>query len=408
MQRATARTETKRTSPRLVFPTPTSKFLGAFSVLLGVGIVALVVFIWTAQAINLNTLLNSSQVPFANARNKSSSDPNADLAVFERNTRDLANTNTPEAFQSLLQSLKQSEPMLQRSYLLNALKDASPTVVPVLITALNDGDNGVRAGAAQVLGMRREGSAIAALTGATRDPDASVRHEAVTALGSLGAIQALPRLAQLQVDETNFAVRQAAIAAADSFKREIAQAIGIPPSELRDLSVTAGDGPQIYAVTTSNLYALDGLASWTLISHLPDVPLAIATGADPKVIYLAGETSGLYRSLDGGETWEHVQFGMQTLTQMTVTAVVVDPQDSRQIFIALAAQSATSGVKNPLGIFTNTDGGSDWSFLPDSPTSLITTQLVIDPQQPGYLFGMTSDTPWRYQLPDEGCDYCQN
>lgn len=408
MQRATARIETKRPSPRLVLSTPTSTFLGALSVLLGVAVVALVVFVWTAQAINLNTLLNNSQVLPRNAPAVSDADRNAATASFERNTQNLANTNTPEAFQALLQSLKQSEPLLQRSYVLSALKDASPTVVPVLITALNDGDVGVRAGAAQVLGMRREFPAIAALTGATRDPSASVRLQAVLALSAMDVYQVLPRLEQLAVDEPNPDVRNAALAAMDSFKMEIAEAIGIPASELRDISVTAGDEPRFYAVTTSNLYAHHGTAAWTLISHLPDVPLAIATGADPDLIYLASATSGLYRSLDGGETWEHVQFGMQTLTQMTVTAVVVNPQDSRQIFIALAAQSATSGVKNPLGIFTNTDGGTDWSFLPDSPASLITTQLVIDPQQPGYLFGMTSDTPWRYQLSEQVCDYCQN
>lgn len=87
----------------------------------------------------------------------------------------------------LFRSLKQGEPLSQRGIVLTALKDAAPAVVPALKTGLNDPDAGVRAGAAQVLGLRREYQAIAALTAATRDPAASVRREAVTSLGAIDA-----------------------------------------------------------------------------------------------------------------------------------------------------------------------------------------------------------------------------
>jgi len=406
MQNATVRPETKWKSPRLLLPTPRSKFLGALSVLIGIAIVVTVMFVWTTPAMNLNALFSNSQVSPGNAPSASVADQKNDLVAFERYIQNLADSNSPEAFPILVQSLKQSEPLSRRSFVLTALKDASPAVVPALTNALKDSDTGVRAGAVQALGMRREYQAIAALSAATRDSSASVRREAVTSLGSLNAWEALPRLEQLQVNETDYAVRQVAIAAKESFKNEIAQAIGVPASELRDISVTTGNLLQIYAVTTNHLYALYGTASWTLVSRLPDAPLAIATGADPGLIYLATVSSGLFRSFDGGETWEHVQFGLQTPTQLTVTAVVVDPQDSRQFFIALAAQSAKPGVMNSMGVFTNKDGGATWSYLPNSPTASVTTRLVIDPQERSYLFGMTSDTPWRYTLPIQACDYC--
>lgn len=406
MQHATVHTETKWRNARLHPPTLQSKLLGVLSVLIGITIVAMFVLVWTAPTININTLLSYPQVPPGNALGSNTINRNDDTAIFEQSVRDLSISNSPEAFRTLLQFFKSGVPTSQRSFVLTTLTEASPVVVPVLITALNDSDVSVRAGAAQVLGLRRESQAIAPLTAATRDADASVRLEAANALGSLGAWEVSPRLDQLQVNETNYTVRQAAIAAKETYKAEIAQAIGVPFSELRDISVTVGDAPQIYAVTTSNLYALHGTASWVLVSHLPDVPLAIATGANPTLIYLATVSSGLYRSLDGGATWEHVQFGLQTLTQLTVTAVVVNPQDSRQMFIALAAQNVETGVKSPMGIFTNTDGGATWSPLPDSPTNLITTRLVMDPQQSDYLFGMTSDTPWRYSLSAQSCEYC--
>jgi len=193
-------------------------------------------------------------------------------------------------------------------------------------------------------------------------------------------------------------VRQAAIAAKESFKQAMAQAIGVLSPELRDISVTTGEVPQIYAVTSTDLYARHG-AAWTLVSRLPDAPLAIATSKDPLLIYLSTVSAGLYRSLDGGETWEYVQFGLQTPTHLTVTAIVIDPQNSRQVYIALASPSAASGTPSPLGISTSQDGGATWWSLENSPINTMITRLVIDPQWQGYLFGMTTDTPWRYKLP---------
>jgi hypothetical protein len=387
--------------PRPILPTPKTKLIDLALGLLGLVLAAtLVVAWWTVRAPSPAAPLNDP-----NRAPPGSASAAAANFSFEQNMRYLVAVNSPEAFQMLLQFLKQSEPLSQRSIVLTALKDASPAVVPALMTGLNDTDAGVRAGAAQVLGLRREYQAIAALTGATRDPDASVRRQAVTALGAIDAWQVLPRLEQLEVNEPDYDVRQAAIATKESFRQEMAQALGVLAPELRDISVTTGDVPQIYAVTTSNLYARHGTA-WTLVSRLPDAPLAIATGADPTLIYLSTVSAGLYRSLDGGETWEYVQFGLQTPTHLTATAIVVDPQNSRQVYIALASPGAEPGIKDPLGISVSKDGGATWWALEDSPIDVITTRLIIDPQWQGALFGMTLDTPWRYAyaLPSEGTD----
>lgn len=322
------------------------------------------------------------------------------ISDFEQKTQALVVLNTPEAFQTLLASLKETEPPSQRVIVLSALQGASPTIVPVLVTALSDADPGVRAGAARVLGMRREYQAIAALTTATRDPHASVRLQAVTALGAIDAWQVLPRIEQLEVDEPNYEVRQAAVAAQETFRGNLAQAIGVSTIQLRDIAVTPNDSPQIYAVTASDLYARHG-TRWELVSRLPDAPLALATGADPQLIYLATVSSGLYRSIDSGETWEHVQFGLRTPTQLTVTAVAVDPQNSSRVYVALAAQSTKPGAKDALGIFASQDGGGTWVLLPDSPSAFITPRLAMDSQSEGYLYGMMDDTPWRYTLPSD-------
>jgi hypothetical protein len=205
-------------------------------------------------------------------------------------------------------------------------------------------------------------------------------------------------LEQLAVNEPDYAVRQAAIAAGGLFKMEMAEAIGVLDPALRDISVTTGDLPQIYAVTANNLYARHGTA-WTLVSRLPDAPLAIATGAEPNLIYLTTVSAGMYRSRDGGETWEYAAFGLQTATNLAITAIVVDPRDGRHLYIALASPGADVGTQDPMGISESVDSGANWWALENSPMDVIITRLVMDPQETGYLFGMTQSGPWRYALP---------
>ncbi len=385
----------KRIPP--ILPTPKAKLI---ELILGFGGLGLaVIFLvawWIARAPSPAAPLdNANHLPPVNA-----SAGNANIS-FEQTARNLAASNSPEAFQTLLDSLKQGKPPAQRDMVLTALKDASPSVVPALMLGLNNMDAGVRTGASQVLGLRREVQAITALTDATRDPVASVRREAINSLVALDAWQVLPRLEQLAVMDPNYDVRQSAMAAKQSFKQTMAQAIGVLAPALRDISVTTGDAPRIYAITTNNLYARHGTV-WTLVSRLPDAPLAIATGADPNLIYLTTVSTGLYRSLDGGETWEYVMFGLQTATNLTITAIVVDPHDSRRVYIALASPGAGVGVKDPMGLSESKDGGTTWWSLENSPMDVIITRLVMDPQWQGYLFGITIDTPWRYALPTLG------
>jgi HEAT repeats len=337
-------------------------------------------FIAPRQGTNPSALTNNAQNP------------------FEERARQLAAVDTSQAFESLTQTLNASAPAAHRDVTIQLLKDASPQVVPVLLRALNDPDEGVRAGAAQVLGLRREYQAIAALETATHDPRARVRLQAATSLGEIYAWQDLPRLTELQVNEGNEDVRAAAHAADGAIKADIANEIGAPEVQVLAVSVTTFNAPQLYAATRSNLYARHG-TTWEKVSRVPGRPLALVTGPDAQVLYLAAETSGLYRSADGGETWQPVALsGLNVPTQVTLTAIAVSPQDSARVYAALATPDATSHSLVGLGIATSSDGGKTWTWLPDAPTHVVTTRLLADPAAPGYLYGIADDTPWRYEL----------
>ncbi|MBI5303031.1 MAG: HEAT repeat domain-containing protein [Chloroflexi bacterium] len=318
--------------------------------------------------------------------------------TIEQNARQLATVDTLDAYHSLLPGLKQNETPSHRELSLTLLKGASSKVVPVLLDALNDSDAGVRAGAAQVLGMRREYRAIAALAAATHDPHARVRAEAALSLGEIYAWQNLSRLEVLQVNEDSLEVREAAQSAVSMIKAEIAKELGVPDYRVRDISVTRSTHPMLYAVTGSDLYVRRG-TTWDFISRLPDAPLDLVTGPDGKIIYLATANSGLYHSSDGGIMWQHLQFGLHTPTQLTMTAITVDAQNAHQLYAALVGSSMYPGMLDPLGVFSSSDNGNTWVWLPGSPIHALTTNLIVDADSPGYLFGLANGKPWRYALP---------
>jgi HEAT repeats len=361
-----------------------------FKVALVLTAVAIIVMLALPAALRADELI----APLRDASANSASD-NA-LYVFEQSARRLAAAGTDPALESLIQNLKESEPASHRSITIQLLTDAAPQAAPLLSSALDDADPGIRAGAAEVLGLRHEYQAIAALETATHDPKASVRVQAVKSLGDIYAWQDLPRLAELQVNEGNADVRNAAHAAEEMIQARVANEIGVLASQVVAVAVTTANPPRLYAVTKSDLYARRG-TTWTRIQSVPDTPHALAVGPDANALYLATE-SGLYRSANEGKTWQLVSFGRGTPTGFTITALAVSLRDSEQVYAALAMPDATTRQLVGLGVVASSDGGKSWHWLPDVPTHVVTTRLIADPVAPGYLYGLADDTPWRYEL----------
>jgi len=73
----------------------------------------------------------------------------------------------------------------------------------------------------------------------------------------------------------------------------------------------------------------------------------------PEVVY-AGTDVGLYRTEDGGASWQLLKTPMSS---HVVWALAIDPVDSSRIF-------AGTGTPNPAGIYRSTDGGRTWERRP--------------------------------------------
>ena len=116
-----------------------------------------------------------------------------------------------------------------------------------------------------------------------------------------------------------------------------------------------GDGAGVFKST-------DRGNNWTQINNglnsLETNVLAVDPN-DSDVLYLGTDDDGIYKSINGGENWEKLipsaSFG--------VGDIVVDPQNSNNVYMGTVDYfrlSESRGVLGDFGVYKSTDGGATW------------------------------------------------
>lgn len=131
--------------------------------------------------------------------------------------------------------------------------------------------------------------------------------------------------------------------------------------------------------------------------------------SDPNTIYVgSGEAdlrsdvtygNGVYKSTDAGKTWRHL--GLADTRH--IGRMVVDPRNANVVMVA--ALGHAYGANTERGVFRSTDGGASWQkvLYKDENTGAI--DLVIDPEHPDTLFASmwhAQRTPWSAYPPVNG------
>ena len=124
----------------------------------------------------------------------------------------------------------------------------------------------------------------------------------------------------------------------------------------------------------------------------------VGTG-DPDLARYAYAGDGVYKSTDGGDTWEHM--GLEETHH--VRKIIVHPDDSNTVFVA--AMGHLHGPNPERGVFRTRDGGTSWDkvlFVNDSVGAI---DLVMVPGEPQVLYAATYQKeryPWTYVVGGPG------
>ncbi len=128
------------------------------------------------------------------------------------------------------------------------------------------------------------------------------------------------------------------------------------------------------------------IASMAVDPHDPNVVFVAALGHP----YGPNSERGIYRTLDGGRTWERVLYRGDDVGAFDV---IIDPHDSKTIYATLwAARQAPWEIGGSFeipgsGIYKSTDGGATWAQLTQGvPARIGRTEIAVAPNNANVVY----------------------
>jgi len=136
--------------------------------------------------------------------------------------------------------------------------------------------------------------------------------------------------------------------------------------------------------------------------------LAVAPSA-PEVVYVGtGESTlrdstgygdGVYRTGDGGRTWTHL--GLEATQH--IGKIAVDPRNPEVVFVAAIGSLYAPSPER--GVFRSRDGGRSWQKVLFRNENVGAVDVVIDPSDPRVVYAALWNTrrpPWYVYAPTNG------
>lgn len=103
----------------------------------------------------------------------------------------------------------------------------------------------------------------------------------------------------------------------------------------------------------------DAGTTWHRVAPIPSTQtsaVAVDPG-NPDRVFVAGG-NGLHRSMNGGQSWDVTGGNTQGVFDGEVSDVVIDPADANRLYIGVHHSAARTG-----GVYRSLDGGNTWTLL---------------------------------------------
>ena len=135
-----------------------------------------------------------------------------------------------------------------------------------------------------------------------------------------------------------------------------------------------------HGVTWTPIFDDQGSSSLGCVTLDPNDPNVVWVGTGENNSQRSvGYGDGIYKSLDGGATWK--KMGLENSEH--IAKIVVDPRDSKVVYVA--AQGPLWSAGGDRGLFKTVDGGETWENVQPISEHTGFTDLVMDPRNPDVL-----------------------
>lgn len=120
---------------------------------------------------------------------------------------------------------------------------------------------------------------------------------------------------------------------------------------------------------------------------------------DNNVLWLGAASGGLWKSIDGGQSWVSLS---NDFRMMGISDIVVDPEDSDVVYIATGDRDA--GDTYTYGIFKSLDGGNTWTKT-NFPNADRITRVLLNPENSQQLYASTNGGIYKTNDGGNNWDY---
>lgn len=278
------------------------------------------------------------------------------------------------------------------------LELAGDAAVPQLITALHSNNVAERRNAADMLSFIASPKATDALLNSLRtDAVPAVRRNAAYALGEIKPAAAINALQQASITDRSETVRGAAADSLARIRTALALKTGVNEQWIGGYASAPSQADTLYLAAKRDLQvSRDGGNTWkTLTDALPSQISALAVDpTNPQKLYAGVEGAGMFKSTDGGKTWQAVNNGIELTpgARESISAIAIDPENANLIYVSRGLWLGTGKVDfYPVGLLASHDGGSTWTTLSTDSTAASADGIAKLAFNDGQLYGLAGN-----------------
>jgi photosystem II stability/assembly factor-like uncharacterized protein len=194
---------------------------------------------------------------------------------------------------------------------------------------------------------------------------------------------------------------------------QVNQAAGPPGGFVYALAIDPLNPSTLYAGTLGGVYkSTNGGERWTAVSvglTIAHVRVLAIDPAHPDTLYAGTSGGGVFKSTDGAASWDAVNNGISKCTInapncsgelptfIGVSGLVIDPLNTATVYAAI----------DSTGLFKSSDGGANWTAANNGlPSPIFASVLAIDPANPAILYaGVRGITAGLFKTVDGGANW---